>query len=295
MRGGPDKPVVDGNLEFRPPSNEGFVEALRTCPRRGGGRRVLVDERGRVPGQAIALDPAARAVRAGHERALPCAHGLRHVHSADHQGRAWRVHRSPARVRERAPRLRPGGQLGDAASCRGPRACRGRRRTERAPPRTAHRPPPRAAPALGQGRAADEGRAAARGGRPPPASPTTTARCRRRSSTGRRSPAHPDAVGRIALTYDDGPNPEHTPAADRALRAPQRSRRPSSRSASWVEREPALAQEVQAAGHAIGNHTFTHPTLALCTGARGQGGASALPRRLGAGRASTTPRSTGRR
>jgi uncharacterized protein (TIGR00661 family) len=31
MRGGPDEPVKDGNLEFRPPSNEGFVEALRTC------------------------------------------------------------------------------------------------------------------------------------------------------------------------------------------------------------------------------------------------------------------------
>jgi len=31
MRGGPDEPVSDGNLELRPPSNEGFVEALRTC------------------------------------------------------------------------------------------------------------------------------------------------------------------------------------------------------------------------------------------------------------------------
>jgi uncharacterized protein (TIGR00661 family) len=31
MRGGPDEVVVDGNLEFRPPSNEGFVEALRTA------------------------------------------------------------------------------------------------------------------------------------------------------------------------------------------------------------------------------------------------------------------------
>lgn len=31
MRGGPEEAVVDGNLEFRPPSNEGFVEALRTA------------------------------------------------------------------------------------------------------------------------------------------------------------------------------------------------------------------------------------------------------------------------
>lgn len=31
MRGGPDEPVVDGNIEFRPPSNDGFVEALRTA------------------------------------------------------------------------------------------------------------------------------------------------------------------------------------------------------------------------------------------------------------------------
>jgi uncharacterized protein (TIGR00661 family) len=31
MRGGPDEPVIDGNLEFRPHSNEGFVEALRTA------------------------------------------------------------------------------------------------------------------------------------------------------------------------------------------------------------------------------------------------------------------------
>ena len=31
MRGGPDEVVKDGNLELRPPSNEGFVEALRTC------------------------------------------------------------------------------------------------------------------------------------------------------------------------------------------------------------------------------------------------------------------------
>ena len=33
----------------------------------------------------------------------------------------------------------------------------------------------------------------------------------------------------------------------------------------WAEREPALVRELHAAGHAIGNHTFTHPTMPLLT------------------------------
>ena len=43
MRGGPDEVKVEGNLEFRPPSNEGFVEALRTCRGvvAGGGFSLL--------------------------------------------------------------------------------------------------------------------------------------------------------------------------------------------------------------------------------------------------------------
>ena len=43
MRGGPDEVRVEGNLEFRPPSNEGFVEALRTCRGvvAGGGFSLL--------------------------------------------------------------------------------------------------------------------------------------------------------------------------------------------------------------------------------------------------------------
>lgn len=43
MRGGPDEVRVDGNLEFRPPSNEGFAEALRTCRGvvAGGGFSLL--------------------------------------------------------------------------------------------------------------------------------------------------------------------------------------------------------------------------------------------------------------
>jgi len=43
MRGGPDDARVDGNLEFRPPSNDGFVEALRTARAvvAGGGFSLL--------------------------------------------------------------------------------------------------------------------------------------------------------------------------------------------------------------------------------------------------------------
>jgi uncharacterized protein (TIGR00661 family) len=43
MRGGPERAVTDGNLEFRPASNEGFVEALRTAGAvvAGGGFSLL--------------------------------------------------------------------------------------------------------------------------------------------------------------------------------------------------------------------------------------------------------------
>ena len=43
MRGGPEKAVVDGKLELRPPSAEGFVEALRTARAvvTGGGFSLL--------------------------------------------------------------------------------------------------------------------------------------------------------------------------------------------------------------------------------------------------------------
>ena len=33
----------------------------------------------------------------------------------------------------------------------------------------------------------------------------------------------------------------------------------------WAEREPGLLREMHAAGHAIGNHTYTHPTMPLRT------------------------------
>ena len=79
MRGGPDEAVVEGNLEFRPRSTEGFVDALRTARGVVAGRRLLAAQRGRLPRQTGALDPAARSVRAVDERALPGAPRVRDV------------------------------------------------------------------------------------------------------------------------------------------------------------------------------------------------------------------------
>jgi peptidoglycan/xylan/chitin deacetylase (PgdA/CDA1 family) len=73
-----------------------------------------------------------------------------------------------------------------------------------------------------------------------------------------------DAGKRIALTYDDGPNPAYTPELLELL-ARHGAHATFFQIGKWVAREPALAKEVRDAGHAVGNHTFNHPTLALCS------------------------------
>ena len=45
----------------------------------------------------------------------------------------------------------------------------------------------------------------------------------------------------------------------------------------WAEREPGLIREVVDRGHAIGNHTFTHPTMPLRSAATHPRRAAALP------------------
>ena len=76
----------------------------------------------------------------------------------------------------------------------------------------------------------------------------------------------PAAGPLIALTYDDGPNPAHTPALLEVLER-HGARATFFSIGKWAQREPGLLREVHAAGHAIGNHTQTHPTLALESGA----------------------------
>lgn len=66
----------------------------------------------------------------------------------------------------------------------------------------------------------------------------------------------------LALTYDDGPNDPHT------LRLLEVLERHNVRATffligRYVRQRPDIAQELAKQGHAIGNHTFTHPLLTL--------------------------------
>ena len=67
----------------------------------------------------------------------------------------------------------------------------------------------------------------------------------------------------VALTFDDGPDPEHTPRVlDVLARAGVRGtffligRR--------AARAPELARRIAEAGHDLGNHTWSHPSLWRC-------------------------------
>lgn len=66
---------------------------------------------------------------------------------------------------------------------------------------------------------------------------------------------------KLALTFDDGPDPEWTPAILDILKA---KHVPAAffMIGSAMEAHPGLVQRVLAAGHEIGNHTYTHPNLA---------------------------------
>ena len=76
-----------------------------------------------------------------------------------------------------------------------------------------------------------------------------------------------DDPGEIALTYDDGPNPAATPRLLEVL-AKQDVRATFFLIGEFVRKEPGLAREIAAAGHAMGNHTMTHPWLSYCGAAR---------------------------
>ena len=65
---------------------------------------------------------------------------------------------------------------------------------------------------------------------------------------------------RIALTYDDGPNDPHTLKLLEVL-GQHDVRATFFMIGSYVRQRPDIARAVASAGHAIGNHTYTHPLL----------------------------------
>jgi peptidoglycan-N-acetylglucosamine deacetylase len=88
----------------------------------------------------------------------------------------------------------------------------------------------------------------------------------------------------VYLTFDDGPDPRWTPQILDML-AQARMHATFFAIGESVQREPALMRAVAAAGHAIGNHTFSHrhPWLMRSRAARAQvrDGAKALSDVLG--------------
>lgn len=70
----------------------------------------------------------------------------------------------------------------------------------------------------------------------------------------------------LALTYDDGPN---DPWTFRLLEILDRHQVKATLFliGKFVQQRPDLARALVAAGHAIGNHTWDHPNLILCSSA----------------------------
>lgn len=65
---------------------------------------------------------------------------------------------------------------------------------------------------------------------------------------------------KVALTYDDGPNDPHTLTLLEIL-AKHKVHATFFMIGHFVRERPDIARAVAAAGHIIGNHTFTHPLL----------------------------------
>jgi peptidoglycan-N-acetylglucosamine deacetylase len=70
----------------------------------------------------------------------------------------------------------------------------------------------------------------------------------------------PDGTAAVALTFDDGPHPEGTPAVLEALRDAG-ARATFFLVGEQVERYPSVAAEIAAEGHEIGLHGYRHRLL----------------------------------
>jgi peptidoglycan/xylan/chitin deacetylase (PgdA/CDA1 family) len=74
----------------------------------------------------------------------------------------------------------------------------------------------------------------------------------------------PSGSKKLALTYDDGPNDPHTLRLLEAL-AKHGVHATFFLIGHYVKQRPDIVREIAQAGHAIGNHTFSHPNLILAS------------------------------
>lgn len=77
----------------------------------------------------------------------------------------------------------------------------------------------------------------------------------------------PRRAGELALTFDDGPNPVWTPRLLEFL-ADQDLRATFFLLGSRAQAQPDLVRRIAAAGHLVGNHSWSHPNLAFTPRAR---------------------------
>ena len=77
----------------------------------------------------------------------------------------------------------------------------------------------------------------------------------------------PRRPGELAITFDDGPNPAWTPRLLDAL-GQSSVKATFFLVGSYAQREPMLVRRIVDEGHLIGNHSWSHPNLALTGTAR---------------------------
>jgi peptidoglycan/xylan/chitin deacetylase (PgdA/CDA1 family) len=74
----------------------------------------------------------------------------------------------------------------------------------------------------------------------------------------------PRRPGELALTFDDGPNPLWTPRFLEIL-SRHNLRATFFLVGAFAQREPDLVRQIASAGHFVGNHSWSHPDLALAS------------------------------
>ena len=82
-----------------------------------------------------------------------------------------------------------------------------------------------------------------------------------------RTLTHGGDPKQIALTFDDGPNDPHTLHLLDVL-ARHEAKATFFLIGKYVRQRPEIARAIQAAGHEIGNHTYSHPNLIFVSGRR---------------------------